>query len=207
MLQIDIKKTYFFENYKFKNYVMLEDYEKQQMLEWRNHEDIRRNMYNTQLISLDSHMAFIKSLEVRIDRFYWMVCENDRPIGSLNIVDVDWDKGSAELGYYMAPELLGGGDGIFFIYNIFAFIFDVLKLNSLYGATNVENKAAAFIDEYYGFVKTGKKTLLIHGKEVDFDEHYLTSESFNKERTEKIKIENVLKFLREKKKESKIINT
>ena len=203
MLQIDIKKTYFFENYEFKNYVMLEDDEKQQMLEWRNHENIRKNMYNTQLISLESHMAFIKSLEVRTDRFYWKVSDNDRPIGSFNIVDVDWDKGTAELGYYMAPELLGGGDGIFFIYNILAFIFDVLKLNSLYGATNVENKAAAYIDEYYGFVKTGKKTLLVDGKEVDFDEHCLTSESFNKGRTEKIKIENVLKFLKEKKKADK----
>lgn len=206
MLQIDRRKTYSFENFRFKNYISLTDEEKHQMLEWRNHIDIRKNMYNTQPISLDNHMAFIKSLEVRTDRFYWMVCDDDKAIGSLNIVDVDWDNGTAELGYYMAPENLGGGDGIFFIYKVLAFVFDVLGMNSLYGATNTDNKAAAYIDEYYGFVKTGKKTLLIDGKEVDFDEHCLTSDSFNKDRAEKIKIENVLKFFKEKKKSSRISN-
>lgn len=204
MIQIDIRKTYSFENYSFKNYAVLSDEEKLQMLEWRNHEDIRKNMYNTRHIALENHLMFIKSLETRTDRYYWMVCADDKPIGSMNIVDVDINRGTAELGYYMAPEFLGGGDGFFFIYNVLAFVFDVLGLTSLYGATNAENKAAAYIDEYYGFVKTGMKTLLIDGKDVYFDEHCLTSESFNEGRKEKIKIENVLRFLKEKKRAKKI---
>lgn len=200
MLEIDVKKTYSYENYRFKNYVTLSDDEKKELLEWRNHENIRKNMYNTLPITLESHLAFISSLEKRKDRYYWMVCDDDTPIGSMNIVDVDLHNGTAELGYYMAPEFLGGGDGIFFIYKVLAFVFDVLGLNSLYGATNAENKVAAYIDEYYGFVKTGKKTLLIEDKYIDFEEHFLTSESFNKGREEKIKLENVLRFLKERKK-------
>lgn len=203
MVQIDIRKIYSFENYSFKNYVVLSDEEKLQMLEWRNHEDIRKNMYNTQPIALDNHLMFIKSLETRTDRYYWMVCVDGKPIGSMNIVDVDINKGTAELGYYMAPEFLGVGDGVFFIYNVLAFAFDVLELVSLYGATNIANKAAAYIDEYYGFVRTGTKTILVNGKEVDFEEHYITSESFNEGREEKTKIENLLKFLKEKKRANK----
>lgn len=199
MIRIDIRKVYSFENYTFKNYVMLSYAEKLQMLDWRNHEDIRKNMYNTQPITLDNHLMFIKSLETRSDRYYWMVFADDKPIGSMNIVDVDMVKGTAELGYYMAPDFLGGGDGFLFVYNILAFVFDVLGLNSLYGATKENNKAAAYIDEFYGFVRTGKKTLLINDKDVDFEEHCLTSQSFNEGRQEKTKIENVLKFIKEKK--------
>lgn len=200
MVQIDIRETYSFGEYSFKNYTMLTLAEKEQMLEWRNHETIRKNMYNTQPIPLENHLAFIESLLSRKDRYYWMVCENGKPVGSLNIVDVDTDKESAELGYYMAPEFLGTSSGIFFINNVLAFAFDVLKLQSLYGATNVKNRVAAYIDEYYGFERTGEKILIIDGAEVKFDEHQLTVESFNKNREEKVNIENVLKFFKEKKK-------
>lgn len=92
MVQIDIRETYSFGEYSFKNYTMLTEAEKKQMLEWRNHETIRKNMYNTQLIPLENHLAFIESLSSRKDRYYWMVCENGKPVGSLNIVDVDTDK-------------------------------------------------------------------------------------------------------------------
>ena len=169
------------------------------MLSWRNHEAIRKQMYNTQPITLDSHLEFIESLESRTDRYYWMVCENGNPVGSMNIVDVDLQKDTAELGYYMAPEFLGGGDGIFFIYNILSFVFDELGLNALYGATNSDNKTVAYIDEYYGFEKIGEKSLFIDNKYVDFDEYYLTAELFNKDREEKIKIENIVSFFKEKK--------
>ena len=50
MVQIDIRETYSFGEYSFKNYTMLTEAEKKQMLEWRNHETIRKNMYNTQPI-------------------------------------------------------------------------------------------------------------------------------------------------------------
>lgn len=100
----------------------------------------------------------------------------------------------------MAPEFLGMGSGIFFINNVLTFAFDVLKLQSLYGATNVKNRVAAYIDEYYGFVRTGEKIVIIDSVEVKFDKHQLTVESFNKNREEKVNIENVLRFFKEKKK-------
>lgn len=108
MVTIDVEKTYTYGEYSFVNYTQLSEDDKRKVLDWRNDESIRKNMYNTDEITLDSHLAFIESLNRRKDRYYWMVTCSGEPIGSLNITDVDFENSSAELGYYLRPDLMGG---------------------------------------------------------------------------------------------------
>ena len=203
MITIDIEKTYTYGEYSFINYTQLLEENKRKVLDWRNDESIRKNMYNTEEIPLDSHLAFIDSLSRRKDRYYWMVSCSGEPLGSVNITDVDYENSSAELGYYLRPDLMGGGKGISFIFNLLAFVFEVLGLNSLYGATNVENKPASLIDEYFGFKLTGQKKLIINGQETVFLEHILTASEFENNKEEKKDIENLIRFMRQWKKNNK----
>jgi hypothetical protein len=78
-----------------------------------------------------------------------------------------------------------------------------LGLESLYGATNVENRSATLLDEYFGFKKTGEKTLVIDGEPTQFAEHILTREDFEKDKSEKLDIDKLLLFMRKNKKANK----
>lgn len=203
MITIDKAEIYKTGVYSFKNYVNLTEAESRQILEWRNDESIRRNMYNTGMISWENHQAFIKNLMERTDRFYWQVTEKDVVCGSVNLVNVNHETGQAELGYFMAPDQMGGGKGFYFVFSILEFVFEVLKLDSLYGATNEDNRSATLLDEYFGFIKTGEKTLVIDGKPTLFAEHILTKEVFEKDKSEKLDIEKLLLFMRKFKKANK----
>ena len=97
----------------------------------------------------------------------------------------------------------GGGKGFYFIFSALELAFDVLGLESLYGATNVENRSATLLDEYFGFKKTGEKTLVIDGKPTQFAEHILTKEDFEKDKSEKLDIDKLLLFMRKNKKANK----
>lgn len=203
MIIIDKTATYMVGDFSFKNYVKLTETESRRILEWRNDESIRKNMYNTGIIPWENHQAFIEILKERTDRYYWQVSEGDVACGSVNLVDVNCEKGHAEMGYFMAPDQTGGGKGFYFIFSALVFAFDVLELKSLYGATNVENRSATLLDEYFGFKKTGEKTLVIDGKPTQFAEHILTKEDFEKDKSEKLDIEKLLLFMRKYKKINK----
>lgn len=203
MINIDKTVTYKAGGFMFKNYVNLTEKESRQILEWRNNEAIRKNMYNTGIIPWENHKAFIESLKERTDRFYWQVSTRDAVCGSVNLVDVDYELGRAELGYFMAADQMGGGKGFYFIFSALEFAFDVLELESLYGATNVENRSATLLDEYFGFKKTGEKTLVIDGVLTHFTEHILTKEDFEKDKIEKLDIEKLLLFMKKYKKANK----
>jgi len=203
MITIDKTVIYKAGDFGFKNYVNLTEEESRQILNWRNNESIRRNMYNTGVIPWETHQTFIESLKERTDRFYWQVYEGDVVCGSVNLVDVNHDTGQAELGYFMAPDQMGGGKGFYFIFSVLELAFDVLGLESLYGATNEENRSATLLDEYFGFKKTGEKTLVIDGKPTMFAEHILSKEDFEKDKSEKLDIEKLLLFMRKYKKANK----
>ena len=108
MITIDKKVTYKAGDFVFKNYINMTEAESRQILEWRNDPSVRKNMYNTGIIPWENHQTFIESLKERTDRFYWQVSSGDVVCGSVNLVDVNHETGRAELGYFMAPDQLGG---------------------------------------------------------------------------------------------------
>lgn len=108
MITIDKTAIYKAGDFSFKNYINLTEVESRQILNWRNDESIRRKMYNAGIIPWENHQAFIESLKERTDRFYWQVSEGDVVCGSVNLVDVNHETSQAELGYFMAPDQMGG---------------------------------------------------------------------------------------------------
>ena len=203
MINIDKTAAYKAGDFSFKNYVNLTEAESRQILEWRNDESVRKNMYNTGIIPWENHQAFIESLKERTDRFYWQVSEGDVVCGSVNLVDVNHETDQAELGYFMTPDQMGGGKGFYFIFSALELAFEVLKLERLYGATNVGNRSATLFDEYFGFKKIGEKTLVIDGNPTRFVEHILTREEFERDKSEKLDIEKLLLFMKKNKKANK----
>ena len=61
------------ENIQLLNFIDLELKEKEMILEWRNHPDIRKWMYNQDEIKFEEHLNFIDSLKLRKDKLYFLV--------------------------------------------------------------------------------------------------------------------------------------
>ena len=166
MINIDKNIIYKTEKYIFKNFVQLSLEEKLKILDWRNDVSIRKWMYNSDILQLDDHLRFIDSLNWRNDCYYWVVCNEDDPIGVINITNVDIEQDKAELGYYLVPGLLG--EGFFFVRECFYFFFKVLKIKTFYGAVNEDNIEAIMLDEFFGCKFMSSKILSQNGVDVKY---------------------------------------
>lgn len=93
---------------KKKSFNNLNEKEKQMVLEWRNAQ--REFMHSTHTINLSEHLDFLRSLQERVDRCYYLVYDAGEAIGVVNLVDIT--DTSASLGLYAKPGLRGVGQSL-----------------------------------------------------------------------------------------------
>lgn len=154
--------------YSFKNYVSLDNNESKQVLSWRNHDSIRKKMYNTGIIKYEDHLHFLSQLCNRKDCSYWMVYMKDTPYGTVNFVHIDDNKKGAELGYLISPDYMDKGGGLAFLVAMHRFAIH-LGFKTLKGVVRKSNIQAIIMEEYMGGEMQEEITLLIDGKEELFN--------------------------------------
>lgn len=120
MISIDRNTIYKTPRYSFKNFVQLSFEEKLNVLNWRNDINVRQWMYHSEVLQLDDHLKFVDGLSMRDDCYYWLVYDENEPIGVMNVTGVDKESDKAELGYYLVPGLCG--EGFFFVRECFFFL-------------------------------------------------------------------------------------
>ena len=149
------------------------------VLEWRNTESVRKWMYHKEVIDLESHLRFINGLSQKGDRYYWLVFDNqNNPVGTVNVTNVDRNGDRAELGLYMNPasEMMG----YFFVRECYNFFFNVLDINHLYCSVAPSNTSAMMLDQFFGCVFSKEKYVEDGGeKELYLVSDNLTKEEFN----------------------------
>ena len=102
MIKIDRDIVYKVNDYSYKNYVVMSEEEKRLVWQWRNHPEIRKWMSNSDIIPLDSHLAFIEGLKNRTDAYYWLVFKEEKPIATLNFTHIDYNDNSGMPGYFLS---------------------------------------------------------------------------------------------------------
>lgn len=195
-MQIDKQLKYLVNGYTYENFINLGEKQIEQILEWRNHVDIRRYMYNPNPIALQEHWRFIGSLSEREDVYYWLVYKNRRVVGVVNLTDIHVEDSTAELGYYIVPDLLNSGIGLDFAYSNFCFAFDIIGCDKLVGGIHSENRNALLLDKYLGCVMKGTKVL---GADACFQEFLtweITKEHFDNNSREKNDIRTFVAYLK-----------
>lgn len=144
----------------FKNFTSLDDDEAKMVLEWRNSQEIRRWMYNSQEIELQTHLTFINSLKDDKTKYYFLLKQDREYIGVIDLTNINDE--SAEIGVYKNPSLYGVGDTL--MHAIIGYGFGSLGLNALYAEVFKDNKRAYELYTKHNFKKIGKK--IINNKEV-----------------------------------------
>jgi len=105
--------------------------EKKMILEWRNHLNIRKWMYNQKDISLDSHLNFIESLKTSKDKIYFLVKIGKEYIGTIYFTNIKYQNKSTYFGLYSNPYSKTPGIGTTLLKIIIDYAFNTLNINTL----------------------------------------------------------------------------
>lgn len=152
-------------SYSFENFTSLNPDEKELVWKWRNHEAIRKWMYNTTVIPYESHLTFIENLKTDIVKTYFLVKRNAVPIGVISITLVE--DGVVDLGFYLGPEHHHKKMSVEFYYHAMEYLFEVLHLSKVIGYVHIENNATLSLNELFGYVRQ-KVNQTENGKMVEY---------------------------------------
>lgn len=144
------------------NFTTLSESQKKMILAWRNHENVKAYMYNTNDISEVEHFSFIEALQTREDRHYFLVQNAGVDIGVIDFNDIS--KESAVMGLYANPTLHQKGIGSLLMDAIVAYAFETLKVPILKAEVFESNTKAKALYEKFGFSEKERK--MVNEKEV-----------------------------------------
>lgn len=85
----------------FKSFNYIAEAEKILIWRWRNSDRIRSQMINQDFIELDAHLNWLSGLARRSDCLYYLVHDNEKPIGVFDYTSIDRDSKTAEWGFYL----------------------------------------------------------------------------------------------------------
>ncbi len=142
---------------ELKNFIDLSDDEKERVLSWRNHPEIRKWMFDKDEISLKSHLEYIKSLQQREDKRYFMVNYLGENIGVIDFTNIDKDK--ADIGLYAKPDIYGVGSVL--MQAIIEYGFKELKLKKLVAQVYEDNTKAINLYKKFYFVEIERGNAII----------------------------------------------
>lgn len=118
------------------------------VLDWRNHPDIRRYMFNTHVISLDESRAWFQRCAEDARRHLLIYEEAGQPLGFVNLHE--GDDGIADWGFYAAPGA-ARGTGRRLGAAALRHAFGPLGLRGLRGQALVDNERSIAFHERFGF--------------------------------------------------------
>lgn len=143
------------QNIKLLNFIDLKLEEKEMILKWRNHPDIRKWMYNQDEIKLEEHLNFIDSLKLRKDKLYFLVKKEDEFIGVIDFLDLD--KKEIFYGIYSNPNSKIMGVGRILNEISIDFAFNSLKAHKLKLEVFEDNIQVRNLHKKYKFRETSQK--------------------------------------------------
>ena len=142
-------------NIKLINFTDLTQDEKEMILEWRNHPNVKKWMYSSEDISLENHLNFIESLKTSSDKIYFLAKENNTYIGVIDFTNINVE--TCEFGLYQNTELKGYGKRL--LESIIEYSFIMLKVKKLLAEVFSENEKAIKLYENFNLKEVTHKTV------------------------------------------------
>lgn len=145
------------ENIILKNFTKLDNAEKLMVLSWRNHEDVRKWMYNSEIISKVNHMNFIVKLINDIKNQYFLLKDGNENIGVIYFNKIDDENSSCYFGLYGSSDSKVRGLGRILEESSINYAFNVLKVNKLNLEVFEDNVQVINLHKKYNFIVNDEK--------------------------------------------------
>lgn len=193
-MEIDKNKIYTIGDYTFTNYISLPDDLIRQVLEWRNHKEVRRWMYNTDIIPYETHISYVQSLHTREDVYYWLVSYKGEQVGAVYLTNVCHESNTAELGMYYRPDQVNHSPfGIEYVHILYDFVINQLHIGKIHGDIREDNKNSLALTLFMGASIIGKTEV----NQIEYINTLTTADSFNWKTTQQLSVKEYLKFIRQ----------
>lgn len=141
----------------FKEFSTLSPVELELVFAWRNDERIRKHFIN-EAVGYDEHFAFAKSLKDDESKRYFLVFDDEKPIGVINFVSISKDE--CEFGIYQNPNLRGFGRIL--LSNLAHYAFNNLRVKRLVARALKDNEKAIRLFLGFGFTLTSQDERVVH---------------------------------------------
>lgn len=127
----------------------------EKIVNWRNQDWVRRNFIYQEPFTVEGHMHWIRTQVEPGNAVQFIICtkQNNRPIGSVYLRDIDREQGTAEYGIFIGEEdALGCGYGTAAAKEALVYAFTKLQLNKVYLRFLADNIRAGKSYERAGFL-------------------------------------------------------
>ena len=139
------------------------------VLAWRNSERIRQAMYTDQIITRDEHYAWFERVtRDNVTMHFVFECE-DRPLGVVNVVNIDRRNLRCVWGFYIGEEASPRGSGTAMGYLALEHLFEKEGFHRVMGEALADNEASIKYHLRLGFVEEGRLVdhVVKNGRYVD----------------------------------------
>jgi UDP-4-amino-4,6-dideoxy-N-acetyl-beta-L-altrosamine N-acetyltransferase len=151
------------------NFIDLTETEALDVLRWRNHPQVRDCMYKKDIITKEQHLNFIASLPQQDKRFYWVLKENGKSMGVIDIVDYHLE--GSEWGFYLNPDFFGKGKSPSLLFHGLNFLFKTLQFQNLYGYCHYKNIKGLLFHDLFHIYHQGYKKIEVGEGVFDWYSH------------------------------------
>ena len=138
------------------------------VLSYRNHENVRKWMFNSDKISLKQHLNFINKLKDS-SKVYCAVFRKQKIVACVNFDDI----GHREyfVGHFLNPRLLSSGIGLYFEYVYLKFFFEHIKAKVIKASVKKENHPMIKIHRLCNFKEIDKENSIYYDYEFSNNEY------------------------------------
>ena len=153
----NLKKNFDVSGIKIKNFLNTSEDEKNMVLEWRNHESIRKWMYSDTIISPQEHISFLSNLIDDNKNIYWVAEKEDGFfLGTISLNKIDLKNKHAYIGIYSNPYNDIKNKGHLLIQCIKKLAFEIAGLHTLKLEVINNNQKAIDFYKKEGFNEEGR---------------------------------------------------
>jgi len=148
--------------YILKHFTELSEAEKLMVLEWRNHNDIRKWMYSSDLITKDSHFHFIEKLKQNKENKYFIVQESKVSLGVIYFNNINFIEKSVNIGLYVNPFFRVKGKGSILLQTAISYAFEQLNIKKIYLEVFSKNQSARNLYNKFNFKEIKSENNIIY---------------------------------------------
>jgi len=161
------------------------------VLNWRNSERIRINMYSEELISWENHCAWFSRIQNSDTTAYFVIEFKDKPIGIVNFTSIDRVHDKCSWGFYIGDTTAPRGSGTALGILGLVQAFEHLHIRKISAEVFAFNEASLRFHRKLGFVQEGCLSQHIL-KPNGYQDIVLFAKFFNNWDTEKQRLLNLL---------------